>query len=117
MTSSYGTVWNMENEDMRVQRRSMVLNVKMSGGRCPGVLAEGWKWGVWAGRGECAFSEWEVALLAATIEMLILKHSCRKAAMEVRAAGEEDAFHQVPSLSDANPWKAEQGSLEATQLC
>lgn len=51
-----------------------------------------------------------MAPLAATIEMLILEHSGRKAAVETQAARGEDVFHQVPSPSDASQERQSRGA-------
>lgn len=94
----------------------MAFNIKMSGGKCPGVPADG------VGHvSEDRNSHPPGVAGDGAISKRRLK-CCFGAQLQegrparCRRATEEDVFHQVPSLRDASPQKAKEGSLEATQL-
>lgn len=82
----------------------MVLNIKMSGGKCPVVRADGLKW---ACEQERPPRPPGVVGGGAVRERRLKRSSWSPAAgrvaNETQAGMEEDAFHQVPSLCGANP--------------
>lgn len=69
----------INSTNSETQRFWIALNIKMSGGKCPVVHADGLKWA--CERGQEVPSSWSSGRWSyqwATIEMLISEHSCRK---------------------------------------